>query len=67
MLLQGSALSALLVSFQRQGRLLQGVDMLKFCVLFAGVMSRLEDHRSAYTQPIACPSLHVIGARGCRF
>lgn len=58
---QGAAIAALLTSYQRQGELLQSVDMLKFCLLFAGVMSRLEEHRSAYMQPIACPSLHVIG------
>lgn len=58
---QGAALAALLASYQRQGELLQSVDTLKCCLLFAGVMSRLEEHRPAYTQPIACPSLHVIG------
>jgi Serine hydrolase (FSH1) len=58
---QGAAIAALLASFQRQGELLQSVDTLKCCLLFAGVMSRLEEHRPAYTQPIACPSLHVIG------
>lgn len=59
--MQGAAIAALLASYQRQGELLQSVDTLNFCLLFAGVMSRLEEHRPAYAQPIACPSLHVIG------
>ncbi len=59
--MQGAALTAALVSYQRQGALLQSVDMLKFCILISGTLSRLEAHRSAYAQPIPCPSLHLIG------
>ncbi len=63
--LQGSALTSLLVSYQRQGSLLQGIAPLQFCICIAGTPSRLEAHRSAYSQPISCPSLHLIGA-ACR-
>lgn len=44
--------------------MLQDVDSIKFCMLFAGTLSRLKDHRSAYTGPIDCPSLHFIGEAG---
>lgn len=60
---QGGAMAAILVAMQRHGAALQGLPLLRFCVIFAGIKSRDPRFVRFLDQPIACPALHVIGDR----
>ncbi|XP_075760580.1 esterase OVCA2 [Pelodiscus sinensis] len=56
---QGAALAAMVCALQQRGD--PRFPPVRFAILVAGFASRAVPHRAYYREPIALPSLHVLG------
>lgn len=60
---QGAALAATLVGMQQNGHAMQNIPPFEICVCISGVDPRSQLGDLAFSKPITCKSLHVIGAK----
>eukprot|EP00250_Pteridium_aquilinum_P017338 c23580_g1_i1 orf=139-732(+) len=59
---QGSILAAALAGMQQQGLALTSSPALRFVIIISGgVLKGDHDFKGCYSEPIRCPSVHLIG------